>query len=84
MGPGTAEVDVEGVAVFGGGEFRVGIFGDEVAECAGLATELAVGVGVFVDGGLGGGSVSWFEYCGVMRVPFRSLRWLNGISGKIG
>lgn len=55
MGPGAAEVEVEGVAVFFRWEFRGGIFGDEVSECAGFAIELAVGVGVFVDGGLGGG-----------------------------
>ncbi len=57
MRPGTAEVDVEGVAVFFGGEFGGGVGGDEVSEYAGFAPELAVGVGVFVDGGLGGGLV---------------------------
>lgn len=55
MGPGAAEVDVEGVAVFGGGEFRGRVGGYEISEGAGFAAELAVGVGVFVDGGLGGG-----------------------------
>ena len=55
MGPGAAEVDVEGVAVFFGGEFGCGVLRYEVAEYAGFAAELAVGVGVFVDGGLGGG-----------------------------
>ena len=72
MGPGAAEVEVEGVAVFGGGEFRGGILGYEVAEGAGFATEFAVGVGMFVDGRLGGGVSGVFGYCGVMRVPFRS------------
>ena len=55
MGPGTADVDVEGVAIFFGGEFGGGVGGYEVSECAGFAAELAVGVGVFVDGSLGRG-----------------------------
>ena len=55
MGPGTAEVDVQGVAIFFGGEFGRGVCGYEVAECAGFAAELAVGVCVFVDWSLGGG-----------------------------
>ena len=55
MRPGTAEVDVEGVAISFGGEFGGGGGGYEVSEGAGFASELAVGVGVFVDGSLGGG-----------------------------
>ena len=72
MGPGAAEVEVEGVAVFLSWKFRGGILGYEISEGAGFATELAVGVGVFVNGGLGGGVSRGFGYCGVMRVPFRS------------
>ena len=57
MGPGAAEVDVEGVAVFFGGEFGGGVAGDEVSECAGFAPELAILVCVFEDLGLGRGLV---------------------------
>lgn len=52
MGPGTAEVEVEGVAVLLGRELGVGGGGDEGAKGGGGASEGAVGVGVFVDGGL--------------------------------
>ena len=47
--PGTAPVEVEDIAVLFGGEFGVGIAGDEVAELAVLAAELAVLVGMLVD-----------------------------------
>ena len=47
--PWTPEIDVECVAAFFGGELGVGIGGDEGAELAGFAPELAVGVGLFVD-----------------------------------
>ena len=52
VGPGAAEVEVEGVAVGLGGEVGGGGGGDEGAELGGFAAELAVGVGVFVDWGL--------------------------------
>lgn len=58
VGPGAAEVEVEGVAVFFGGEGGGGGGGDGGAELGGFAAELAVWVGVFVDGGLEGG-LSW-------------------------
>ena len=64
MRPGAAEVDVEGVAVFFGGEWGVGGGGDVGAEGAGFAAELAVGVGLGVDGGLGdeaGGVSVWMS-----------------------
>jgi hypothetical protein len=47
--PGTAPVDVEDVAVLFGWELGVGVSGDEVAELAVLAAELAIFVRVFVD-----------------------------------
>ena len=49
VGPGAAVVEVEGVAVFLGRECRVGRRGDEVAESAGLPTELTICGGVLVD-----------------------------------
>ena len=52
MGPWASDVEVEDVAVFLGRELGVGRGGDEVAEFAGLAAELAVAVGVLVDRGL--------------------------------
>ena len=53
--PGAADVEVEDVAVSFGQELGVGRGGDGVAELAGLAAELAVGVGVLVGWGLKGG-----------------------------
>jgi hypothetical protein len=47
--PGTEIVDVDYVAVFFGGEGRGGGGGDEVPELGGLAAELTVWVGLFVD-----------------------------------
>jgi len=58
VGPGAAEVDVEGVAVSFSGELGSRGAGDEGAELGGFTTELAVGVGVFVGWALKGG-VSW-------------------------
>lgn len=52
VGPGAAEVDVEGVAVFFRGEFGAWRAGDERSKLAGFAPELAIDVGVFVDGSL--------------------------------
>ena len=59
--PWAAEVDVKSIAVGFGGESGVGGGGDEGAELAGLAPEVAVCVGVFVDWGLDGkgGEISW-------------------------
>ena len=64
MGPGAAEIDVKGVAVFLGREFRGRVGGYEISEGAGFATELAVGVGVFVDGCLGGVLVGCLDIVG--------------------
>lgn len=50
--PWAAPIDVEHVAVRFGGEPGVGVAGDEVAELAVFAPELAVLVGVFVNFGL--------------------------------
>lgn len=69
MRPGAAEVDVEGVAVAGGGEGGVGGAGDGGAEGAGFAAKLAVGVGVGVNGGLRGG-VSGCWWVGAERTDF--------------
>ena len=52
MGPGTAVVEVEGVAVFLWRELGVGRGGDEVAEFARFPAELTIGVRMFVDWGL--------------------------------
>lgn len=49
MGPGTAVVDVEDVAVLFGGEFSRGTFGDAGSKCRIFAAEVAVWVGVFVN-----------------------------------
>lgn len=60
MGPRAAEIQVEGVAAFFGGELGVGRGGDGGAELGGFAAELAIWVGVFVDGGLRKGGLGGF------------------------
>ena len=57
MGPWAAEVDVEGVAVFFGGEFGGGVAGDGVPKCARFAPESTILVCVFEDLGLRRGLV---------------------------
>lgn len=49
MGPGTGVVDVEYVAVFFGGEFSRGTFGDVGSKRRIFAAKVAVRVGVFVN-----------------------------------
>ena len=62
MCPWASAINVQGVAVFFGGEVGGRGGGDEVSELGGFAAELAVGVGVLVDGGL----ESWLAAVGLI------------------
>ena len=69
MGPGTGVGDVEVVAPCFGGEFGVGVFGDEGAELGGAAFEFATFV-------VWGDPVGYFV-CGLGGISFCCLCVLN-------